>query len=367
MELSDVVRLEKNLRIKARKEAIQGNKMSPAELSKSMKGTDLKFLTHRMDDYDQHSIKIWTPELNRDFIKLPRLIGDRDPEIKRMERLKLKLAHCRLPVLWAIAYCESENFVSRINGNTTAMIAAAYPELFERAVIFYSEFMCSHRSEAELLYSQYDSRESSRSIMDALMPYVVAFGVTVHAGVVSPLVSAVCRTNTGYLPKTFEERLEWLHHSLPFLYWLGEVLPASSTKTLMPFMRICVASAIYAIWTTGRHEEAKEFLLRSIYTSNYSYAPGDPCLLLNREILTHDGPKSEADARVALEQFSWVLSAWKAFVDKRKIRSTFRVYSGKEPPEVVGMSKATRARLKYFLKIVPLPTPVRRNGINPGT
>ncbi len=230
--------------------------------------SDTALISTRDSSCDRHEVKPWTPELNKEFRDLPRLPGDRDPNMARLNGLRMKIAACRLPFHWDIAYCQEKNEVFRLNGNTTSMLAAVpqNQELFEGATVYWTEYMCGTSDEADLIYSQFDPSISVRSPTNALMPYIVAFGVGIQASAISQILSSIAALHHVQRSsvRAVEDKVSTLYTSLPFFYWLEDNILQSKAGYAKPFFRVCVMSAIYATWLSDHRDKAVDFWNRVI-------------------------------------------------------------------------------------------------------
>lgn len=346
MELSKLLGKEKRERARRRREEILQNKYTKEQLDEILL-SDSDLISARNDKKDKSSIKIWSKTLNKNFLALPRVVGDRDPTTQRVNGLKLKIGSCRLPFSWYTAFNEEDGLSYRINGNTTATIASLYPELFQGATIYWTEFMCSNMEEVNLLYSQLDPSISSRSVANTLLPYIIGFGVGLRPSKVSPILSSVLFARKGHVGRpTTEDRVFALHNSLPFLYWLEDDVFTVYGRELDRFLRVCTGAAIYATWLANP-PKAAEFWKRSIYVGDRDYKQNDPCLLLNREIISSKAPHGETDHLEAREQFSYCVLAWNAFCSGGALKA-FRLSRGKPIPRMRGLSERKMVELKIF-------------------
>jgi hypothetical protein len=348
MDLKKKLEQERKERAAARKAKIINNRMTPKQL-KELLEDDAVHLSHRDDCEDMHKAKRWSLAMTKDFLNNKRVDGDRDPTPQRINGLRMRIAACRIPFNWAVVFNQEDDTVYRINGNTTANLALEYPELFEGSWVFFSEFVSSTTEEMNLLYAQYDSMLSARKIADALLPFVISFGVEIKAAVVSTILSAVNMFYQDHLPKgSFEDRLSTLYDHIPFLYWVGDNILLSKTQVTGPFTRAPVMTAMFATWNCpGLREKAKEFWRRVIYTNENSYEPGDPCLALSRKIANSKAPRSAGDYQKYKLQYCWCVLAWNAFLTGGKLR-TFHVYKDKTPPEMNGLDPALQRSSKFL-------------------
>jgi hypothetical protein len=345
MELPKKLEIERRERAKLRKEAILQNKMTPEQLT-GILAEDAVSISSRCDRSDTHEARRWSKEMTEDFLQLRRVIGDRDPTVQRINGLRLRIAACRLPFIWAVALNEADGTVYRINGNTTANIASAYPELFEGAWVYWSTFVCTDLEEVHLLYSQYDAQLSSRRITEALLPFVIAFGIEMQPTVVSAALSGVTMVRLGHLPSSnFEDKLMTLYDCIPFLYWLGDNIFLTKNNTTRFFTRAPVLSFLYAAWNSKHRDLAVKFARRLIYVNENTYEPNDPCLTLNRQLIATPAPRSAGDFDKYQLQYSWCVLAWNAFIREERL-SVFHVVEGKKLPEMLGTDRKFRATSK---------------------
>lgn len=358
MELVKKLDAERKARAQARKEKIQQNRLTPKQL-KEMLEEDAQHLSTRQDDADTHKARRWSLAMTRDFLNNTRVDGDRDPTPQRLNGLKLRIAACRIPFNWAIAINTADNTIYRINGNTTANLALEWPEMFEGSWVFFSEFVCSSIEEVNLLYAQYDSMLSARKIADALLPFVISFGVEIKPALVSTIISGVTMFHLDHLPKgSFEDRLSTLYDCVPFLYWVGDNIMMSKNTVTGPFTRAPVITAMFATWNCidprksaedkiDYRKKAIEFWRRVIYTGEHSYEPGDPCLALSKKIAKTPAPRSAGDYQKYKQQYCWCVAAWNAFLEGNTLK-TFHVYKNKLPPEMTGLDPTAQRGSKFL-------------------
>lgn len=349
MDLSAFLRSERAKRARDRREITKVNKSKSVDLTGS---DETVIINSRDDSADRIEILQWSPETNKNFLALPRLVGDRDPTVKRINGLKLKIAACRLPFLWAVALNDSDGKVYRINGNTTASIAMAYPELFAGARIVWCEYLCNNLDEIQLIYTQFDSRLSTRTMSSALLPYIVGFGITMSPTLVSPVISGIGMVVCGddQANETVEDRIMSLHESLPFIHWLEDNVVSGRDGVYRPFVRVPILAAIYATWLTGMHEKAAEFWRRVIHTDKHQYGIGDPALTLNSHLVKMSGQHGRVDRASELRHFSWCTLAWNAYLSGRSL-IRFQIYAGKAIPVMIGLSAATTTKCKLFQQV----------------
>lgn len=348
MDLKKKLEEEKKARALARKEKITANRMSPKQLQEMLE-EDAVHLASRDDSGDAHKARKWSLAMTKDFLNNKRVDGDRDPTPQRINGLRMRIAACRIPFNWAVVFNQEDDTVYRINGNTTANLALEYPELFEGSWVFFSEFVSSTTEEMNLLYAQYDSMLSARKIADALMPFVISFGIEIKPNVVSTILSAVTMFHLDHLPKgTFEDRLSTLYDHISFLYWVGDHILLSKTQTTGPFTRAPVMTAMFATWNCPElRDKAKEFWRRVIYTHENAYESGDPCLALSKKIAKSKAPRSAGDYQKYKLQYCWCVLAWNAFLAGNKLK-TFHVFKEKTPPEMMGIDPDVQKKSRFL-------------------
>lgn len=348
MELMKKLEEERKTRAQARKEKIQSNRLSPTQL-KEMLEEDAQHLSTREDSSDTHKARHWSLAMTKDFLSNTRVDGDRDPTPQRLNGLRLRIAACRIPFNWAIAINTADDTIYRINGNTTANLALEWPEIFDGSWVFFSEFVCSNMEEVNLLYAQYDSMLSARKIADALLPFVISFGVEIKPAVVSTIISGVTMFHLDHLPKgSFEDRLSTLYDTIPFLYWVGDNILLTKNSVTGPFTRAPCMTAMFATWNCPElREKAKEFWRRVIYTGEHSYKPGDPCLALSKKIAKTPAPRSAGDKEKYRLQYCWCVLAWNSFLKGDSLK-TFHVYKNKLPSEMTGLDPRIQNGSKFL-------------------
>lgn len=353
MELMKRIEEERKRRALERKTKIQNNRMSPRQLQEMLE-EDATHLSNRDDKSDTHKARRWSLAMTKDFLANKRVDGDRDPTPQRLNGLRMRIAACRIPFNWAVALNEDDGQIYRINGNGTANLALEWPEMFEGSWVFFSEFVCSNMEEINLLYAQYDSMLSARKIADALLPFVISFGVEIKPAVVSTILSGVTMFQLDHLPKgSFEDRLTTLYDAIPFLYWVGDNILLSKNSVTGSFTRAPCMTAMFATWNcpdtrdVNFREKAKEFWRRVIYTNENSYEKGDPCLTLNKKISKTPAPRSAGDKEKYRLQYCWCVLAWNAFLAGESLK-TFHVYKDKTPPEMTGLDPKIHARSKFL-------------------
>jgi hypothetical protein len=351
--IQELIKKHRKILEEQRKQAVEDNRLSEGELKNLIFSGAQRY---RDSSGDKTSVRLWSPELRDEFLALPQLAGDRAATKINIERLRAKVAGCRLPFTWAVVHCKEDGATYRVNGNRSAHLSKAYPELFEGAQIAFTEFRARTQEEVNLIFVQYDSKDSTRTVAVSLNPYVVSFGIGMPLSKVTTIISGADMALNGIDAlgdRGIDLRFEMLYQTAPFLYWMEDKFPVSTINRM--FFRRPVCAFMFMLYDMLTDAEREVYLLpfltKVMLPQVSSYGKGDPCLLFQSKIRDVKGPSSN-DWWSYVEHFIWGVLAWNAFVRSESL-TVFRIYGNKLITKVEMMPPNLRKKYKVLKVVTP--------------